>query len=903
MLNFFKDKQFNTFEELESSIANISDTTEKGDIFELFNGLYFEYFKDFYNLKNIWFDKWPGHEIPNSKKIELQISTNDKGADGLIETNEGKHYVVQTKFRSDRSSASYSELTNTVFQASKCDGMYIFANSNSIPKDFDKNENIFPILIDDLIDLDEHFFLTIHKLANDQKIPEIKKLKPYKYQQRAIDKIVSGFKINNRGKYIAACGSGKTLTSLWVKEELDSDKTLFVVPSIYLIKQTLKEWIMQRSEHFAFCCICSGGDINVIENDEFDSIEDFVDLDPRDLGVQVTTSADELVNFLEENKSKKIVIFSTYQSSQVVSDAARIKNINFDLTICDEAHKTAGVEKKVFSNILNDEFINSKKRLFLTATPKLLSAKAKITAEKEEFSYASMDDENIYGPPFDTFSFEEAIKEKAIVDYEILIMAFNEEDLLNFAQLNGASSVNGRVVQNKDIAITIGTEKLMSDPDYEVDKALNFSNTIRRSKEFIENIDIPGVDQSVFGVKSSISSKDTSLKRKLIMQEFVSSEKAILSNARCLTEGIDVPGVDAVIFSDRKQSPIDIVQSAGRALRINKNKPDKIARIFIPIFLDSDNQSLDIGKYLYMFEVIESLRLHDSDLAAVIDDLHGALAGISTGTKARKIKIVPFENIDIDELKNLLIPQIAKLNGDVFKGLQLKYSGQRTVTPKTEFRIVGRYNFSGNSFGNLFSPEKFQFLSTTEYKRHEITDNNFASHGKRLGLIETQSGGRARLTSKGYRYVNGEPLTQIAAEYFEQIDSIDWHPYEIVKEILATVKKINDFGWMYGLNIIKTDREREDFIQKAIKRIQFINSKEFNFNLIKSNYSTCLRVIDFLNAEFRDELDLFKFTYDPDLHIYQGGLKAELPYLGNHMTSCWPDEYLYDAEERVLSIK
>tara|TARA_B100001250_G_scaffold413034_1_gene445871 strand:+ start:1224 stop:3932 length:2709 start_codon:yes stop_codon:yes gene_type:complete len=899
----FKEKQFQTFNNLEKYISELELTTDKGQVFEEFNRLFFEYYKDNYNLKNIWFDCSPHHKIPSSIKRKLCISSNDKGADGVVETNCGKYYVVQTKFRSNRASATYSEFTNTSFQARKCDGMYIFANSYAIPNEFRNEPNVFPILVNELIDSSTaEFFNWAYESANNKaQQPILKKHIPLTYQQRAIDSIVEGFKKYNRGQYIAACGSGKTLTSLWVKEKLDCKKTLFLVPSIYLIKQTLKEWNAQKSDSYSFCCICSDNDINKLNNDEFDSSEDIVDINLQELGVRATTDSNELVKFFIENHEKKIVIFSTYQSSDVVSEAINKLEECFDLIICDEAHKTAGVEKRLFGKVLKDENIKSSKRLFLTATPKVLSRRAMRIADQEQFEYFDMNDESIYGKVFDTFSFAEAIDEKAITDYEILIMGVDESEADIFKDLNGITDLNGRDVQNKDIAITVAVERLMKDDSYNVKKVINFSNSIKRSDDFISNIKIPGIDKDVFGVAASISSKKTSSQRNEIMQEFINSERAILSNARCLTEGVDVPGVDAVVFSDKKESPIDIVQAVGRALRINKNNPEKIAKIFIPIVINEENSSIDIDKYRHVFEIIESLRMHDQSLSAEIDNLHGALVGISSGNGKKKIRIQKYNNTNLEKLKNSLIPQIAKLNGEVFKNLKIKYSGQKTKTPKTNFKIVGRYNFTENNFGTLFSNNILSSLSKDTFTKPEVSDNNFPSHAYRLGLIEKMKGGMFKITELGERFVNGEPLPLIAAEYFETKDSLEWHPYQMIHKILKSSDNIDVFGWLYGLNII--NKNDEAGIQKSTDRIKKINSLNLDFNLIKLNYSNCMRIIHFLNNEFKEDLEVFNFKYDPEMHLYRSGLLANVDYLGNHLSCCWPDKYSYDRKHKRISIK
>ena len=404
----FKENKFEDFSQFEEKVKSLESTTEKGNVFEIFGKYFFEYYKERYLIKNIWI---PDTKIPNSIKERLNISERDKGADGLLENIDGEFYVFQAKFRSDITSATYDELTNAFFQSQNCSGMYVFSNSTHVPDEFRENEAVFPILINDLINLPKDFFDWLYDISKEVEHHR-QRFQPKSYQSRAIDKITNYFETQNtaRGQYIAACGSGKTLTSLWIKEELGAQRTLFLVPSIYLIKQTLNEWLNQRSDNFLFCCVCSGNDQDLYINDPDDPTVDFVDIDPNELGVKVTTNKEELENFLLHNATNNIVIFSTYHSSSVVSAAIKSVEEKFDLMVCDEAHKTAGVEG-VFSRVLEDEFIPSKNRLFLTATPRILSSEAIEEAEEVQFNYSTMDDEDKYGPVLDTFSFREAIIE------------------------------------------------------------------------------------------------------------------------------------------------------------------------------------------------------------------------------------------------------------------------------------------------------------------------------------------------------------------------------------------------------------------------------------------------------------------------------------------------------------
>ncbi len=913
-MDFFKTNSFRNFEQFEDALKGIQDTTEKGNIFEIFGKYFFEFYKERYRIKNIWI---PDTEIPNSKKQQLGISERDKGADGLLENIEGEFYVFQAKFRSDRTSATYNELTNAYFQSQNCSGMYIFSNSTHIPREFRENDLVFPILINDLIDLPKEFFDWLYEISNNTEYQH-QRHQPKSYQSRAIDSIVGYFEAHNsaRGQYIAACGSGKTLTSLWIKEKLDANKTLFLVPSIYLIKQTLNQWLNQRSNNFVFCCVCSGNDQDLDINDPDEDERDYVDIDPNELGVKVTTNKEELKSFLSDNEKNNIVIFSTYHSSSVVSDAIQSVDQKFDLMICDEAHKTAGVEG-VFSKVLEDDFIPSKKRLFLTATPRILSSNAIKSAEEVKFNYSTMDDEDKYGPVLDTFSFREAIREEAIVNYEILIMGIEESHSEEFRRLHNISELDGRPIQNKDIAVAIATEKLFKDREYDIDKAINFSSTISRAENFSKCLELEEIDSQVFGYSNSISSKQNPAIRKGIMNEFISSNKAILSNARCLTEGVDVPGVDAVIFSDRKSSLIDIVQATGRALRKNINKPDKIAKIFIPIFMAKDGETKDINKYLYLYEIIESLKMHDEGLKAVIDNLHAEHVGISTGNNPTTIKFLAFNNANIEELKKILVPQIAKINGEAIKELKIKYTGLTTSKPKVDYRLPDRHYIHKDHVEkitrenlNLFSEEYVDYQKKPDINmpRPEYVSylgNNFASHTERYELMErrtVEGTTQMRLTESGKRFVDGEELSEILRELFERKDDLKNYPFIAVREILNSVKQIDDLSFLYGVYLMSKDDPCR--ISNAIERINSIKEKNLNFNEIKQNLESTFRVIELLNEEHEEALELFEFKrYDPENHIYLGGMKDELPYLANFLTICWPDHYHYDKKARILSVK
>ena len=645
--NLIIKNKFNSFIEFEDFlISNLKKNKltkkEVGDIFEEFNYYYFKIYHNKFNIKNCWSQK----TLPLKVKEKLKIK-NDQGADGVIETNDKKFFVYQTKFKSKRNSPSNNELKNTIAESKFSDGAYIFTNAYNVNK-YIKKFNPFLILFEDLIKLDRLFFIQVESLLQNKSIKiETSKFERKYYQLNAIKNITNKFKTESVGKYISACGTGKTLTSLWIKEELKSNKTLFVVPSIWLIKQTVEQWVSQRKNKFKFFCVVSS--IGEKNEKNFDSF----DINPIELGVPYSTNVNEIKNFIKNNSNEEIVIFSTYQSLDLIYKATKENPIIFDIAFFDEAHRTAGLEKKLFSLCFEKNKIISKKKLFMTATPKVIKPSIKDKAIENNLTYYSMDESKYYGEVFEEFSFRQAIEANAIVDYEIIIqvMPSNNDQ---FSKLDGYTFLNNKKISNTRIALSLGVFNLFK--TYDIRKIINFSNSIDKSKEFISDLNnelINETSENFIEFKYHIGSDQNTEIRKTILGEFKTCKKGILSNARCLTEGVDVPSVDGVVFSDKKSSIIDIVQAVGRCLRLDKNNPKKIAKIFVPIILGDNNQSIDFKKYTHLFEIIEALKAHDKNLVDEINHLHLSEA-IGSGGGSRRIKIIPHKNLNINKIKKLI---------------------------------------------------------------------------------------------------------------------------------------------------------------------------------------------------------------------------------------------------------
>jgi predicted helicase len=309
---------------------------------------------------------------------------------------------------------------------------------------------------------------TIHELQNSPidwdkfslKNPDNLELKPKKqirpHQQTALEKVLTGFKMGDRGKLIMACGTGKTFTALKIAENFPKENNLilFLVPSISLLSQTLREWTAESEINFHSIAVCS--DVNVGKNKKKSQNDDVADITVNDLAFPPTTNADDIIKSYQsiqsKNQSELTVIFSTYQSIQAISDAQKKSLPQFDLIICDEAHRTTGVtisgeDESYFVRVHNQDFIKAKKRLYMTATPKIYHPEAKNQAQENDVLLCSMDDEDIYGQEFHRLNFGEAVSADLLSDYKVMVLAVDK----NFVNATFQQQISdGKYVLNLD---------------------------------------------------------------------------------------------------------------------------------------------------------------------------------------------------------------------------------------------------------------------------------------------------------------------------------------------------------------------------------------------------------------------------------------------------------------------
>lgn len=500
--------------------------------------------------------------------------------------------------------------------------------------------------------------------------------KPRKHQLDAISKAYTHYIIdgNDRGKLIMACGTGKTYTSLLITEQLLNGKglVLFMVPSIALLGQSLNAWSADAKKPIKAVCICSDSKASRKIQNKYDDMDDSV----VDLAVPASTNPKSIASQLKKyrNHDGLVVVFSTYQSIDAVS-AAQQEILSetgggygvFDFIICDEAHRTTGVklsdkDESNFTKIHSDDNVQGRKRLYMTATPRLYGESAKIKASEKDCILCSMDDKALYGEEFYRVNFSYAVQNGLLTDYKVLVLTVSEDDVPENIRRDVTDTTTELNFDDtsKLIGVINGLSKMIQGDDHRtwdadphmMRRAVAFCSSIDRSasrtgiaskyvasvlpqisEKYDENLDEESLSHTVSVATKHIDGSMNSQERNGILQWLADEpdndrECRVVTNVRCLSEGVDVPSLDAVLFLSARNSQVDVVQSVGRVMRtFHKGLPDekKYGYIIIPIVVPSDvsaEEALDNSKtFDVVWEILNALRSHDDRFNAMVNKI------------------------------------------------------------------------------------------------------------------------------------------------------------------------------------------------------------------------------------------------------------------------------------------
>lgn len=486
-------------------------------------------------------------------------------------------------------------------------------------------------------------------LKDEIKIAPKKELRPH--QEDALTAVRSGLSEADRGKLIMACGTGKTFTGLKIAEDLagEGKMVLFLVPSLALMSQTIREWTIDSTTPLRSFAVCSDAQVGKRRKSSYDVAE----IDTHDLDYPATTDASKLAKkVLTASSERMTVVFSTYQSIQVISDAQQKHGLpEFDLIICDEAHRTTGAtldgdEESNFVKIHNQDFIAGNKRLYMTATPRVFGDAIKSKASEVSAELCSMDDETLYGKTLFVRGFGWAVENGLLTDYKVLVLAVDEEMVSGGVQNRLADG--STELKLDDATKIIGCYKaltkhglkteLTADP-LPMKRALAFCKDISSSKliqkefaavvsEYLasdEGKEAEGnaapLDCELEHVDGTFNAKERNHLLDWLKAEHGQNICRILTNARCLSEGVDVPALDAILFMHPRKSQIDVVQSVGRVMRRfpSKNMGYVILPIGVPAGVTPEAALNDNERYRVVWQILNALRSHDERFDAMIN--------------------------------------------------------------------------------------------------------------------------------------------------------------------------------------------------------------------------------------------------------------------------------------------
>src|ERR1035437_2767502 len=600
------------FAELESKIAALPDEQARGAAFEVFAEAYLAT-----QRKHDAAQVWPHGTVPLDILKNLGLTQSDQGVDGVLQSLLGQFNAYQVKFRTGRPALTWRELSTFIGLADgpRIHSRVLITNCDELPAVLNDRQGFFCIRGADLDRMGADDFRAIEAWLADAAYTAPKKT-PKEHQIEALDALLPALQTHDRVSAIMACGTGKTLLALWVAENvaqafqlagscdfpvaspntglespvnpqtgMSAPRILILLPSLALLRQTLHEWLREtRLPNLAYLCVCS--DPTVKEG------IDALTTPQSDLDFQVSTDAASVRRFLDAPFAGVKMIFSTYQSASVVG-AALPPGETFDFAVFDEAHKTAGREGRNFAFALDDKNLAIRKRLFLTATPRHYNPHDRDRAGEARLLF-SMDNPAVYGPQTYRLTFAEAARRGIICGYKVIISVITSEMVTNDLLSHGEVLVNGDAVRARQVANQIALCDAIE--KYGVKKVFTFHRDVKSAQSFVsagpEGVgthlnDVAAVAADVRRLHSNkppetemgnesqslvtsaatnnfqtfhVNGSMPTARRERELRDFRAAARAVVSNARCFTEGVDVPAVDMVAFLSPRRSRVDIVQ-------------------------------------------------------------------------------------------------------------------------------------------------------------------------------------------------------------------------------------------------------------------------------------------------------------------------------------------------------
>ncbi|MCZ2159234.1 DEAD/DEAH box helicase family protein, partial [Bartonella sp. 220] len=711
---------------------------------------------------------------------------------------------------------------------------------------------------------------------------------PFTHQKEAIKAVCEGLQEADRGKLIMACGTGKTFTSLKIAEQLagTGKRVLFLVPSLALMSQTIREWTNDTEIALRSFAVCSDKQIGKRRANNDDDAE----FSASDLALPVTTDAQTL-----GEKGGKIfpnamsVIFATYQSIQVIADAQNTHGLpEFDLIICDEAHRTTGAalgrdkSESDFIKVHDNSIIKGKKRLYMTATPRIFSDQAKRRADELDAVLASMDNENIYGKQLYFYSFSDAVKNELLTPYKIIVLGVDESMVHDTMDI--PKSHKDYELTLDDRTKILGCYQALSKINLKVDlgddpnpmrRALAFCKDIKTSERIRDTFKGKGVKRAfrklhkehkdtppLFCDVKHIDGKDGAKKRTQLLEwlEEDAGENTcrVLTNVRCLSEGVDVPALDAVMFLHPRKSQVDVIQAVGRVMRRAKGKKRGyiILPIGIPAGMPPEQALKNNKKYSVVWQVLNALLSHDENFKKTLNQMNlgqdvSPIIDIVTVSQKNEL-----ENVTtvVDDVPLSAKTEVSSSSGAVRKSQnnqQMNFVFDQTVSNALRALIVKRStmsdyweNWAGNvaeiaqnhinRLQNMLSDEKSKARRAFDAFHKELK-NNLNSDVKQEEAVEMLA-----------QHLVTRPVFEALFDgnEFVQNNAISQAMEKILKELDKT-------------NIVEESKELREFYDSVKFRASGITEPHARQNLIIKLYES------FFAKAFKRTTDKLGIVYTP----------------------------------------
>ena len=853
-----------SFKEFEARTGKLADTVEMGDALEILVEAYLHLDKVL-NAKDVWVVG----SIPLNIRKALNLPNDSKGIDGVYEDAAGNYIPYQVKYRTNMVTLPFGEISEFLGITEKSlQDRLIFTNARKLSIDVANRTGVRSVRADKFNELTEADFKRIHAWLTDKKVEPFKPWDPLPHQREAIEKITAGLKAADRTTAVMACGTGKTLVALWAAEAQQPKTVLVLVPSLALLSQTLPDWCKQTSWGERFRCLCVCSDASV----DREAQQDGYTYKQEDLEFSVTTEPKRVKSFLAGNKDGVNVIFSTYQSAEVVAEG--LKGQTVDLGIFDEAHKTTGDKEGLFAFGLSDKNIRIRKRLFLTATPR--HYKLNKRDKDGDFQVVSMNDEAVYGKVSYRLPFSAAVAAGIIVPYKVIISVSLNKEVDAELLRRGSTRVRRDEIQAKWVANQIALKRAIEKTG--ASKIITFHSRVNLAEEFAGDSargfqeHVKGFD--VFHVNGGQNAAD----RKALLENFKASPRGLITNARCLTEGVDVPAVDMVAFVDPRKSKIDIAQAAGRAMRQSKATNKKLGYIVIPLFIEqkkgeTEAEAFTRAGFDEVAEVLGAMLESDDDLVDTIEkmqeargrgdkfnprQLHEKIEVIGPAINLDKLT----QSIDVEILERLgiswdrwfgLLQRFHKCEGHcrvtrthVEKGFKLGVwvQSQRSNSARLSEKRLQSLNSLGFSWDPLLEDWEKAFTLLRQF--HKLNDHcrvpqTLNIQGFDLGAWV------AKLRAK---------KSKLSRDQIAKLDGIGfiWEPHSVIwDENFFALKKFVQLqghsnvpydyceGSLRLGNWVGTQRLKRSTLTQA--RINLLDTVGFSWNPYADNWQKCLQLL------------------------------------------------------------